>query len=232
MELVAPHTAGQETLVCTSVSGRTPAEQRAEAQRAFDSGTDLVEFRLDSLRPFRAKAQEITEFLSRAILTVRPRGEGGNFEGMESDRLDAIRASCELGPAYLDVELQTLKANPDLVSELSGQKLIVSWHDSVQTPSKARLASVLAAARAFGDLAKLVPTARKASDNLAVLSLYDNRGLEPIAFCMGEAGVLSRVMAIELRTPITYASLPGKQTAPGQLTLSQLLALRRKLRCD
>ena len=223
---------GQKTLVCTSVSARTPAELRAKAQRAFNSGTDLVEFRLDSLRPFRSKAQEITEFLSRAILTVRSQGEGGDFKGREPDRLDAIRASCEQGPAYVDVELRTLRANHDLVSELAGQKLIVSWHDSLQTPSKARLASILATARAFGDLAKLVPTAREASDNLAVLSLYDCRAPAPIAFCMGEAGVLSRVMAIELRTPIVYASLPGEQTAPGQLTLSKLLALRRKLGCD
>ncbi|MCL4355445.1 MAG: type I 3-dehydroquinate dehydratase [Nitrososphaerota archaeon] len=219
-------------MVCTSVRAKTPAEQRVKAQRAFDSGTDLVEFRLDSLRPFPSKAPELSEFLGRAILTVRSRSEGGCFEGREPDRLDAIRVACELRPAYVDVELRTLKANPDMVSELAGQKLIVSWHDCLRTPPKARLASILADARAFGGLAKLVPTARQASDNLAVLSLYDGQPPAPIAFCMGEAGVLSRVMAIERRTPIAYASLPGEQTAPGQLTLSKLLTARRRLGHD
>ena len=218
--------------MCTSVWARTQAEQRAKAKRAFDSGTDLVEFRLDSLSPYPSKAPELSEFLSRAILTVRSRSEGGGFEGREPDRLDAIRVAGDLRPAYVDIELQTLRSNPDMVSEMAGQKLIVSWHDRLRTPSKARLASILADARAFGGLAKVVPTARQASDNLAVLSLYDGRATAPIAFCMGEAGVLSRVMAIERRTPIAYASLPGEQTAPGQLTLPKLLAARRRLGHD
>jgi 3-dehydroquinate dehydratase type I len=211
------------------VSGRTIAEHETKARRAFDSGTDLVEFRLDSLRPFPSDFAWLSGFLARAILTVRPRSEGGLFEGSESDRLGAIRAACDLRPAYVDIELRTLKANPDMVSGLAGQKLIVSWHDTSRTPSKARLASILADARSFGGLSKLVPTAREASDNLAALSLYDGSAPAPIAFCMGQAGVLSRVLAIERRTPIAYASLPGERTASGQLTLPQLLAVRRRL---
>ncbi len=215
-------------MICTSVSAGTLAEQRSKARRALNLGTDLVEFRLDSLRPFQLRESGLSELAGRAILTVRPQDEGGGFEGSEADRLEAIMAASRLHPAFLDVELRTLRASPDLVRGLAGQRLIVSWHDRSRTPSSARLASILTDARAFGGLAKLVPTARRASDNLTVLSLYDAGVPAPIAFCMGEAGLLSRIMAVERGTPIAYASLPGEPTAPGQTTLSQLLAMRRQ----
>jgi len=76
---------------------------------------------------------------------------------------------------------------------------------------------------------KVVTTAARASDNLSILSLYQPGDKPPIAFCMGQLGLFSRVMAIQYGTPITYASLQGRQTAPGQLSLGSALAFRRRL---
>ena len=193
-----------------------------------------MEFRLDYLRPqsFEEIKGCLTEFTQRSVLTVRSRAEGGRYIGSESERLDFIHNLMELNAAFVDVELETAEGDKDLPLPKKGRQLIVSWHDWRGTPGRPRLASVLRRATAFG-IPKIVTTARAAEDNLSVLSLYsDHSGHPPIAFCMGENGILSRVMALERGSPICFASLPGEPTAPGQLTLGQALAVRRLLQHD
>lgn len=216
--------------ICTSISGRTCFELAEKARHAFAQGTDLVEFRIDALRSptFEKIEANLSEFCELAVLTVRPAVEGGGFTGKESDRLVLIHELAELRPAFFDVGLQTLEANPDLAAEALGRTRIVSWHDQVKTPSRARLLSIMRRAAAFGT-PKVVTTANAAKDNLAILSLYDESGSPPIAFCMGDRGIFSRVMAMERGSPIAYASLLGEPIAPGQFTLSQALATRRRL---
>lgn len=218
------------TLICTSLSARAPWELAAKARRALAQGSDLVEFRLDRLHSPAASevAKGLSPFSGRAVFTIRRTDEGGGFGGEESERLALIRQAAETGPSYFDVELRTLEANPELVRDRLGDRLIVSWHGVARTPSRARLLSLLAKARSYGGLAKIVPAAVSASDNLAVLSLYDSPGPAPIAFCMGQAGLFSRVIAIERGTPLAYASLDGEATAEGQLPLGMMLAIRRR----
>ena len=69
-------------------------------------------------------------------------------------------------------------------------RIIVSWHDTSKTPSLAKLKEIfLACVKTGADLVKIVPYARKMSDNLKVLSLIayakaQNRDI--IAMCMGD----------------------------------------------
>jgi 3-dehydroquinate dehydratase-1 len=222
------------TTVCTSVSGRTVAELAAKAQRAFDGGTDLVEFRVDSLRPPDSDEirQGLSPFIGRSVLTVRPAGDGGDFHGSEERRLSLVKSLAGLRPELLDVELRTLEADPGILSGITGLRLVVSWHDSERTPNRSRLRSILERAESFGGIPKIVTTARNPADAIEVLSLYDAGGPAPVAFCMGSRGVFSRVMSMQLGSPLAYASLPGEPTAPGQLTLGQTLAIRRSLQVD
>lgn len=217
--------------MCTSLSAETCSELAEKARDAFAQGTDLVEFRVDLLRPpiFEEIQTKLSKFFGRSILAVRPVSEGGGFEGEESERLALIRRLAKLRPAFFDVELLTLQANPDLAREKVGQNVIVSWHDLVRTPDRADLFSIVAMASSYGGLVKVVATANDAEDNLTILSLYDEPGPPPIAFCMGTRGLFSRVMAMERGSPIAYASRTGESTAPGQLPLNYILAIRRRL---
>ncbi len=131
-------------------------------------------------------------------------------------------------PAYLDIELRSLESSPEIAKEVPPGRVIVSWHDPSGTPSRIRLHSLLKRARRFGGLSKVVPTATKAIDNLSVLSLYEGPGPSPIAFCMGPTGLYSRVVCLQFGAPIAFAS-HGRATAPGQLSLRSMLALRRRL---
>ena len=229
--LAAVKKAKVRTRICTSVTGHTVFQLAEKAERALAGGTDLVELRIDALRPpiLDEIKTELRKFAPMSVFTLRPVREGGGFEGRETRRLELIRALAGLNPAHLDVELRTLEANPGLISKKPAQNLIVSWHDLVGTPSRARLEAILTRAESFGGLSKLVTTADDAFDNVAILSLYDRPGRRPIAFCMGDQGVFSRVMAMQLGSPMAYVSLAGDPTASGQLTLGQALAIRRRL---
>jgi 3-dehydroquinate dehydratase type I len=189
-----------------------------------------VEFRLDSLKApvFEKVRADLARFSGHSVFTVRPAAEGGDFVGEEAERIALIRRLGELAPAHIDVELRTLEANRDLARGNLGRGVIVSWHDPHETPGRASLLRVMDRAASYGGLSKVVTTAKSALDNLTVLSLYDVPGPPPIAFCMGARGVVSRVMAVERRSPIVYACLPGEPTAPGQLSLDYLLAVRRR----
>ncbi len=225
-----PH-AGGKTRVCTSVSSDTCEELAGRARSAFEQGADIVEFRLDLLKEPKVReiSVKLSEFAPRAIFTVRSSAEGGGFRRAEPERLALLRDISDLRPAYLDVELVTLDSNPELALGRPSEDLIVSWHDLSGTPAPELIRSVLDRARRHGALAKVVSTAFQAADNLSILSLYHPGDEPPIAFCMGPLGLFSRVMAIQYGTPITYASLQGRLTAPGQLNLSSALAFRRRL---
>jgi 3-dehydroquinate dehydratase-1 len=102
-------------------------------------------------------------------------------------------------------------------------QLIVSWHDQAGTPSVGELKKTALAALEAGDLSKVVPTARGVGDNATILSLYREvqRG-KLVAFCMGEEGVISRVLCLLAGSPFTYACLDGMEAAPGQIPLRHL----------
>ncbi len=165
--------------------------------------------------------------MSRSVVTVRPVPEGGGFDGDEAGRLELLRGLARLRPAYLDVELRTLEAGLDAVP--AGPARIVSWHDTRGTGERRMLISIMRRAASYGGIVKVVTAATDPADNLTVLSLYDEWSPPPIAFCMGTLGILSRVMALERGSPITYASLNDEPTASGQLPLDLALTMRRYL---
>jgi 3-dehydroquinate dehydratase len=82
--------------LCVTVTAQTMDELRRRRDAA--AGADLVELRLDGIdRPDAAAALEGR--LRPAIVTCRPRWEGGEFDGSEQERrqilLDAVAAGAE-----------------------------------------------------------------------------------------------------------------------------------------
>jgi 3-dehydroquinate dehydratase/shikimate dehydrogenase len=70
---------------------------------------------------------------------------------------------------------------------------------------------------------KLVYTANHINDCFEAFDLLYQTGGERIIFCMGEAGLISRILAKKLGNFLTFASIDEQSaTAPGQLTIEQL----------
>ncbi len=161
----------------------------------------------------------------QGLYLSQPRpGRNPAEEFAENRLLKAIEA----GARYVDLEIEAPPAMGRRIRQACqqyGSMLIRSFHDFTATPPAATLLSVMEKARRFGgEVVKIVTTATCKADVDTVLSLY--REAEPgtlTAFCMGPEGRASRLEALRLGAPFTYACLtPQEATAPGQWTAADM----------
>lgn len=215
-------------LICVAIGKNTVTEAIAAAQIAAVEA-DVVEIRIDAM--VEPEVEPLLSELDHPMLfTCRPDWEGGLYTGPEEERLALLEEAVAHGAAFVDLEL---KAPDDSFSRLlpkladSPTRLIVSNHNFEATGSREELLEILKAMKEKGaDIGKIITTAHTFSDVLRVLQLQqDARELDLplIAFCMGCAGVVSRLATLELGGFMTYcAPNDGAGTAPGQITVSNL----------
>jgi len=214
--------------ICVPVVEATVNRARGKYQRAARKGL-WTEIRLDFLEEPTPDLQKLFRTLPGPVIaTNRLAAEGGRWTGTEAHRLDHLAQALDLGVTCLDLELAADAIFRREVWERRGKtRLILSWHDFSGTPEAARLEAILEVMLAAeADIVKLVALAREPADNLRLLSLIPRAramGKEIIAFCMGEQGKMSRVMAPLLGALFTFAALEeGAESAPGQLTVREM----------
>ena len=187
---------------------------------------DLVELRLDHLG---ASALDglLGRFAGRAMVAFRrPRDGGAPSRAPESERVALLQSAArDARAAYVDFELDCVEAIP----RDRKAKIVVSHHDFERTPGEEDLLDILARIEASGaDVAKVVTTARSESDAFALYGLYRRSRGSLVAFAMGEYGGPSRILALRLGAPFTFASVgSGREGAPGQMSLDEMLGLYR-----
>lgn len=165
------------------------------------------------------------------IVTNRLAAEGGRWQGPERQRQMLLEKAVALGADYVDVEFAADEGwRWEMLAQRGSSKIILSWHDVAGTSSPHRLADTMLAMVAQGaDIIKIVTTAHTPADCLALLALIPaarERGQEIIAFGMGPAGKYSRLVAPLLGSYLTFAVLEaGQESAPGQLTVAECLAV-------
>lgn len=216
--------------LCVSIMSETVQGMEEKARLALALGGDLVEFRLDSLTNLDVGLMKelVSKFSRRCILTLRPRWEGGLYNGDEEDRLNTILEVSEAGPAYVDLELKSRDAERNAEKLRKSSKVILSLHDLDGCLSEDYLREAAEKAMRFGDYAKIVTVAKNVLDNVKVLSLYNQLPRERlIAFAMGELGVISRILSPMAGAPIVYTCLPREEVAPGQLSVVEMRRLLR-----
>jgi 3-dehydroquinate dehydratase/shikimate dehydrogenase len=193
-------------------------------------GADMFELRIDSMDVEQA-ISSIPDLLRQAtlpvVLTCRSTREGGSFEGNEEDRVAMYTAalSCDNPPRYIDIEHEVLLQHPLLLDSLpiGESSVILSWHDT-----KGRPKDLLQRAAAIQDVAnidvvKMVWRARSLRDNLEAFELLHSRQQPMIAFCVGEYGVMSRVLTPKFGGFATFACTEEHEpTAAGQITAQEL----------
>jgi 3-dehydroquinate dehydratase/shikimate dehydrogenase len=206
-------------VIAASIRERSPEAALALA-RSCEGVADLVEFRLDEIpeddvgRLFRSSPL-------RAVAACPLREEGGGFAGSRAERASRLMEAARAGAAYVDVDW---RCAGDLAGLPGGVRAITSFHDFGGTPGD--LDAVFRELAKLGAIPKVVTTARKLEESFAPLRALRRFGKEGIAFAMGEAGRASRALAPLFGSRITYAApAPGKETAPGQWTASELRAL-------
>ncbi len=210
------------TRLCVAIFVTEVSQAVRDIAVAAENGADMVELRVDTF------GGNIEELVSRStlpvIVTCRAGWEGGQSTADDATRVAQLRLA---GPhaAYVDVELATSKKIP--VPREFFPRLILSSHDFEGRP--ARLTNLVAELYASpGDVAKVVWAARSIRDNLEAFEILQHQQKPTIALCMGEAGLISRVLAKKFNAFLTFAALDGTGgTAPGQVSVTDMKRLYR-----
>ena len=224
------------TRLCVAIFVNDVAPAKSDIARAAEAGADLVELRIDGyadatdlLTDPDVIGRLVRDNVLPCVVTCRPTREGGRSELSNGQRYELLKQAAEHGAAYLDLERDTIPAAGEITGlpRDSRPGVIVSAHDFEGRP--VRLNNLLADLNAQpADVTKLVWTARTIRDNLEAFELLRHCTRPTIALCMGEAGLISRVLAKKFGAFLTFASLArGGGTAPGQVSVGDMKRLYR-----
>ncbi|MED6115600.1 hypothetical protein PIB30_092214 [Stylosanthes scabra] len=222
-------------LVCASMAAKTVEEALVEMRKAKEVGADLVEVRLDLLKNFNPSHHLQLLIKNRplpTLITYRAIWEGGEYDGDESKRVDALRLAVELGSDFVDVEL---KVAHEFYKCIEGKKpenvkIIVSSHNFESTPSIEELGNLAATIQSTGaDIVKIATTALDITDSARVLHVLVHSQVPMIGIAMGEKGFMTRILAAKFGGFLTFASMEGGSesaaAAGGQPSINELLDL-------
>lgn len=202
-----------------------------EAIKKVEPLVDLFEVRIDLIGDgWQGLAKQLKK---PWIASNRIADEGGEWQGSESERIKALLSAVELGAKIVDIELKTEDLEK-AVKRIKGKaKCLISYHDFKETPSLKKMREIVKRQLdASADICKLVTTANSFEDNLSVLKLVsDFPQARVVSFAMGPLGLTSRILCPLVGGEFTYASMEeGKESAPGQITASDLRKIYRMLK--
>jgi len=220
--------------VCLAVTGSDPAQLIDKAE-ALVRDNPFLEFRLDYLPKPSLALPKIKQFFElyphvAVIATCRRKLNGGRFSGSVASQLELLEKAADAGCQLVDLELQTAsKCKPAQLQKLrSRAALVLSFHDFKGTRNLDSTLEKMVEISA--DYYKIVTTATTLSDNVAMMKFLEKNGDKQslIGLCMGEQGIISRVLGVRAGSVFTFASVsPGEETAPGQVTAQDLRSVYR-----
>jgi 3-dehydroquinate dehydratase-1 len=193
------------------------------AIRKVETLVDLFEVRIDLIG---GGWREVVGGLKKPWIACNRRAaEGGKWRGSEARRIGELLSALDLGADYVDIELATTDV-ARMVKEASGRaECIVSYHNTKETPPLKELKVILGEEiKAGADICKVITNARSLADNLTVLQLIkESPKKKVVAFAIGAAGQISRIICPLVGGYFTYASIvEGRESAEGQLTVREL----------
>ncbi len=215
--------------VCVAVTGSDPNEMAEKAELLMRDNS-FLELRLDYLSKPALALPRIKRLMEShhgtfVIATCRRVASGGKFRGSIASQLDILSKAAAAGCQLVDVELQTAaKCKPAQLQKLRARAaLILSFHDFRATR---KLPETLEKMRAYpADFYKVVSTATTLTDNVTMIKFLAQEGDRDsvVGMCMGEQGIISRVLGVRAGSVFTFASaVAGEETAPGQVTAQEL----------
>ncbi|HUV56588.1 MAG TPA: type I 3-dehydroquinate dehydratase [Dehalococcoidales bacterium] len=207
--------------ICAVIVNKDP-----EAIRAVEPLVELFEVRIDLIGD--GWSELVKQLNQPWIACNRSAGEGGKWRGEEAERIGELIKAVELGADIIDIELATrdLAKTVSLIKEKA--KCLLSFHEFNRTPPLSKMREIVQQELDAGaDICKVVTTAQRPADNLAVLQLVaDFPRTRVVSLAMGPSGLTSRILCPLVGGDFTYASMEkGKESASGQITVTELRKL-------
>ena len=220
--------------VCVAVATNDAAQLVAKAESLARDNT-FLEFRLDYLSQPASGLPKIKRFTEShpyvaVVATCRRAANGGKFKGSLASQLDLLGKAIGAGCQMVDLELQSATAcKPAQIEKLRARAAVVlSFHDFRGTKKLEETLAKMGAIAA--DYYKVVTTATTLYDNVTMMKFLENHGGRHslVGMCMGEQGIISRVLGVRAGSAFTFASVSDEEkTAPGQVTAQELRSTYR-----
>ncbi len=217
--------------VCVAIIGNTAAEMLEKAS-AVVKETPFLEFRLDYLEKPLLALPKLKHFFAdntaaTGIATCRRTANGGKFSGSLAAQIEILSKAGAAGFHLVDLELESAEAlKKGELQKLrdTGVALIISHHDFSATKD---LDGIYKRIEPFQpDFVKIVPTAKTLTDNVTLMHFLERMSdhSNVIGICMGDAGIISRVLGVRAGSAFTFAAAtPGEETGPGQIAARTLI---------
>lgn len=179
----------------------------------------LAEIRIDLFK--QPIAQLIPIFKSHQNLIITFRNEQNNHE---EKIISIYTTAIDNGVKYIDIDAnlpEPIKKELIQRAHNKNTKIILSYHDFTQTPEYNKLNEIVLTLKTQqADIVKIACMAKCYSDCANMMSLY-TKHTNIIAFCIGEIGKITRIVAPIVGAPFTYAGIPGSETAQGQFSYGE-----------
>ncbi|MBL7214245.1 MAG: shikimate dehydrogenase [Phycisphaerae bacterium] len=227
------------TYLTVSILAKDEISFEPKVQAAKEQGAEAIEIRTDSLT---SPSPEVTAKLVAmakkkelpVIVTCRDKAEGGVAELGQSLRLSILREAIVAGAEFVDIEYENFK-HPDVQSVLRAMleqypstQLIISRHNFTGPFEDIKLIYESILAVYPEAIPKIVYKARHINDCFAAFDLLSEADCPVIAFAMGLAGQVSRILAKKFGAFLTFASLDDESaSAPGQISVRQMKTIYR-----
>lgn len=232
------------TYLAVPISGKDLKEVNEQIKSAKSGGAEMLELRTDMLSELETgvvkKAVKTAKGTSLpVIVTCRDKAQGGIGQWGPDKRVEILIEAVKAGADYIDCEYDNFvigDVRERIVKELlehSGTRLILSAHNF-----EGRFSDIEGLYEEIHEaypecIVKLVYTAGQTCDCFEAFDLLKKRKVDLIVFCMGEDGVISRILTKKFGGYLTFASLKAAEaTAPGQIEVEQMKNLYRWDRID
>ncbi len=211
------------TLLAVPIAAGTIAEAERMIRQAEADGAELIELRLDLLAEGSAESLPSKSAVPM-LATCRDKSEGGGAELDDGIRAGRVAYAVAAGARFVDFELSAwdrtpearevirraapLAASPGPPAARVAPALILSAHSFSGPPAHPE-ALLDALQRSAAQIVKLAYHAERITDCFLALDvLHASAGGKPaVALAMGEAGVMTRLVAKKLGAFCTFAAL-------------------------
>ena len=230
------------TYLAVPISASNPDQAACQIRQAGVAGAQMLELRTDyienlSIETVKSLIYTAQNGLSEPtpiIVTCRDKRQGGAIDYPLKLRIDVLTAALEAGADFIDFEydnflsIESREPLKNALSRSSKGRLILSAHDFQDkfediTALYRRILKACPSA-----IPKLVYTANHINDCFEAFDLLNETSGDRIILCMGQSGLISRILAKKLGGFVTFASIDDKAaTAPGQLTVARFKGLYR-----
>jgi len=230
------------TYLTVPIAAKDSDRAKQQIKAADAAGAEMLELRTDYLenlsvdlvKKLIADAKSTPGQRLPLIVTCRDIRQGGAIDYPEQLRIDVLTGALKAGAEFIDFEYENFLSAENqekiklALSQAPKGRLILSAHNFESkfddiTKLHRQITTLRPAA-----IPKLVYTANHINDCFDAFDLLHSSRGAAIVFCMGEAGLISRIIAKKLNSFVTFAGIDDRSTtAPGQLTIEQFKKLYR-----